>query len=283
MDLHDDPAVISIACRLNITEDEVVGKLVRFWAWASRHTTDGNADSVTEKWLDRYLGVTGMAQAMAQEGWLHLKEGGGITVPKFDRHNGDPAKKRAMTRLRVQKHRSKTGEFCNAGSVTEPLLEKRREEKSIEEEPPTPRKPRKRSEPATFPDIPAELNTPEFLAAWADWLTHRSQKRDKVTPLSASLLLSRLVKMGPVRAAAAIYHSIASGWKKVFEENQPSGPAQTPQAAARAEEEARRTERLKAIPIPDKPMPAHRVPPSMRGAAIVEQQAAKEQPREELF
>jgi len=126
-DLADDPAVVGIAGALDIEEDLVVGKLHRLWAWANRQTEDGNAPHVTLSWLDRYISVTGFADAMVNVGWLVVTEGG-ILIPDFDKHNSKSAKKRAITARRVAKHRVPK---CNADSVTRE--EKRREEKSTED------------------------------------------------------------------------------------------------------------------------------------------------------
>lgn len=103
-DLSNDPAVIAIATSLGMDEDHVVGKLHRLWSWANKQTCDGNATGVTEKWIDRYLGVTGFAEAMKSSGWLS-SESGGISIPKFGRHNGESAKQRALTAKRVAKHK----------------------------------------------------------------------------------------------------------------------------------------------------------------------------------
>lgn len=127
MSLHDDPAVISLAARQGINEDEVVGILVRVWSWFDTHTTDGNAVGVTTSWLDRYAGRVSWSQDMIAIGWL-VVENGGIRMPHFDRHNSQAAKLRALTSNRVSRSR-------NAKSVTSvthgALPEKRREEKRI--------------------------------------------------------------------------------------------------------------------------------------------------------
>ena len=96
VDLHDDPAVISIASSLGMEEDTVIGKLHRLWGWADRHTVDGHVKGVTEGWVDRYLNSEGFASAMREAGWLEISPSG-ITFPKFTRHNGPAAKTRALT------------------------------------------------------------------------------------------------------------------------------------------------------------------------------------------
>lgn len=133
IDLGHDPDVISIAGKLGISEDEVVGKLLRFWGWVSSHSTDGNARGVTNIWIDRYIGVTGFAAALLQVGWL-ADSGGGITVPHFERYLSEGAKQRGLTARRVAKSRGKSNDIAVTESLQEPLLEKRREEKEKKKE-----------------------------------------------------------------------------------------------------------------------------------------------------
>jgi hypothetical protein len=126
-DTPDKPEVLAIAARLGIDPDAVTGKLIRIWSWFDTHTTNGNAQSVTYAFLDRICGVTGFAEQVALVGWLE-QNGHELTLPNFDFHNGETAKKRAMGKNRTEKHRSNAE--SNAPSVTKTSPEKRREEKS---------------------------------------------------------------------------------------------------------------------------------------------------------
>jgi hypothetical protein len=124
-DLHEDPAVISIAGKLDIREAEVVGHLHWLWSWADKHSVDGNAVSVTADWIDRKIGRTGFASAMVEVRWL-LIDGGTVTFPNFDRHNGETAKKRAVTNKRVSDYREVkriSNAECNDLSVTHVTLD----------------------------------------------------------------------------------------------------------------------------------------------------------------
>lgn len=111
-DLHDDPAVVLISTALNIGEDEVVGKLHRLWCWADKHALDGRAPAITVKWVDRFVGRRGFADAMVLAGWLLFDEKG-ISFPKFDRHNGASAKRRCADTERKRESRN-----CPDNSVT---------------------------------------------------------------------------------------------------------------------------------------------------------------------
>lgn len=122
--LDTDPAVFQIAASLEMDELAVVGRLWKVWAWADQHCADCNAVSVTRNVLDRITSTPGFADAMQKVGWLEGLDGA-LSFPHFDRHNGQTAKKRALTKNRVEKTRT--------DSVTLPALQKRyqrREEKS---------------------------------------------------------------------------------------------------------------------------------------------------------
>jgi hypothetical protein len=130
----DKPEVYTMATILDIDPDAVVGKLIRFWAWCDQQSISGNALTVTESVLDRITHQPGFSDALRKVAWLEVRSGS-LQVPRFDRHNGQTSKARAVCNRRVAEHRDK----CNALSVTnvtpqaleKPLPEKRREEKSI--------------------------------------------------------------------------------------------------------------------------------------------------------
>lgn len=120
----DKPEVIQMADLLTLESDTVVGMLLRVWGWFDQRSLDGNAGGVTGvtlmKLIDRVVNRQGFAACMKKVGWLN-DDG----LPNFDRHNGETAKKRALTQKRVKR-------FRNA-HVTQPVTqtaspEKRREE-----------------------------------------------------------------------------------------------------------------------------------------------------------
>lgn len=129
VDLHSDPAVIGIATQLDLDEDTVVGKLIRLWSWADQQTENGNASCVSEKWIDRFIGVQHFADAMAEVGWLVINDTG-ISFPDFEKHNGQSGKRRALTAKRVALYQAKK---TNARLTQEALAreEERREDSSV--------------------------------------------------------------------------------------------------------------------------------------------------------
>lgn len=123
-DLAGDPAVIRIRRATGLDSDAVVGKLHRLWSWADAHTADGFASGLDGEWVDEFAGCHGFAAAMAAAGWLEV-DPAGVRFANFDRHNGHPAKVRALAKTRMERIRCAT-------SATQAQPEKRREEKSTD-------------------------------------------------------------------------------------------------------------------------------------------------------
>lgn len=119
--LSDKPEVFQLADILDIDTFSVVGRLHALWSWADKHTINGNAISVTNVTLDKITHCPGFADALRKVGWLEGRDGL-LTFPRFERHNGQTAKNRALTNDRVTRLRR------NVSSVTESLPEKRRED-----------------------------------------------------------------------------------------------------------------------------------------------------------
>ena len=125
IDLAADPAVIRIRRATGLDADAVVGKLHRLWSWADAHTADGFAAGLDAEWVDEFAGCAGFAAAMSAAGWLEV-DAAGVRFANFDRHNGQPAKVRALRKTRMER-------FRGAARATDapPEEEKRREEEYI--------------------------------------------------------------------------------------------------------------------------------------------------------
>lgn len=122
VDLAADPAVIRIRRATGLDADAVVGKLHRLWSWADAHTADGFAAGLDAEWVEEFVGCPGFAAAMAAAGWLEV-DAAGVRFANFERHNGQPAKVRALRKTRMER-------FRGAARATDAPPEKRREEKS---------------------------------------------------------------------------------------------------------------------------------------------------------
>lgn len=120
----DKPEITEMAEMLELTPEAVFTKLFRVWVWFDQQSLNGNAGRVTGvtllNFIDRYISHSGFAEAMQKVGWLNAS---GIT--NFEYHNGETAKKRALTSKRVKRHRNVKR---NAGVTPEVLPEKRRED-----------------------------------------------------------------------------------------------------------------------------------------------------------
>lgn len=122
LDLPRDVAIIAMSCQLKIHEDCVLGKVIRLWCWANEQLADGNASSVTKKWVDRYVECDGFANALENVGWLASRDGY-LAFPNWDVWMSGSAKKRLQNAKRQrsfkQKQSGKSGsQKGNAGSVT---------------------------------------------------------------------------------------------------------------------------------------------------------------------
>jgi hypothetical protein len=133
-DLHDDPAVYKLAEILEVDELHVVGALFCFWAWADKHAVDGHVDGATTRLVDKVSSTQGFAAAMKSVGWLIQTEKG-VSIPNFDRHNGESSKERGLKNARQARWRAGKLVSVDALPSTSPSTKSpTREEKRREEE-----------------------------------------------------------------------------------------------------------------------------------------------------
>jgi len=171
--MPDKPEIDELARALKIDHDAVVGKLVRLWIWADQQTIDGKAVKVSDSFLDRLTNCPGFAGGLLQVGWLASRNGR-LSLPNFDRHNGQTAKSRALTKDRVKRHRNdpsvtsaheRESEKENSGSSNNPSTER------SAAKPPS----RARSS-GVYTDIsPEVLRDHRLLEKWFD---HERRRRD---------------------------------------------------------------------------------------------------------
>lgn len=240
--------VLLIAAELDLDNRHVAGLLMELWEWADDNVDfcpdfvrDPSAErpsdvqkasetchvpGVKSSFVDRLVGVTGLAQAMLHVGWLREDEQG-ISFPNAERHNGRTAKKRAIDAERKRIEREKSASEKRPQSVRETsarTCDQRREEKRREEDN-TPLNP-----PLRFPP---QLDTSECRRAWEEWLSHKRRiKRPYKTRESQEKQLKRFAHLGPERFVAAIEHSIAQEYVGIHEEQRSpqNGRAHRPRA-----------------------------------------------------
>lgn len=114
----DKPEICTIASRLRLDEDAVVGKLVRLWSWAELNAINPNDLGVTKEFLDKLCGKKGFTDALMHAGWLEELDGK-LMFPNFARHNGNASKVRGLTARRVELHRHRNAKK-NVRRVTKP-------------------------------------------------------------------------------------------------------------------------------------------------------------------
>lgn len=133
-DLFTHPKVFKMAALLGKDELHVVGALLAFWAWAHSHAVDGRVDGATSHLVDRATRVDGLSASLVAVGWL-IVDADGVTIPRFDVHNGDSAKERNLKNERQSRwrERKKSGLVDDKASTPPSTKASTREEKRREE------------------------------------------------------------------------------------------------------------------------------------------------------
>lgn len=126
--IHEDPAILRMAHKLNTRPEHVVGYCVKFWGWVSRNVvpnvsledgdtcpdlvpdvSSGIVPDVPIESLEAVLNVPGFLALLQEVGWLKCHEVDGkslIVIPKMDRHLSESAKKRALDAEKKRKLRA---------------------------------------------------------------------------------------------------------------------------------------------------------------------------------
>lgn len=121
----DKPEVFRMAAILKIDPDAVVGKLIRFWSWVDQQTLDGADLGVTDLTIDHVSRHPGFNVALREVGWLGARSGS-LSIPNFDRHNGQTAKARGLAVKRKASQRER-----DSGVTREEVeIEKEKRQKS---------------------------------------------------------------------------------------------------------------------------------------------------------
>lgn len=114
------PEVIGLAASLGISRAHALGLLVVWWSWCDQNMTDGVTRYVTRDAIDDLVGHVGFAAALESVGWLAFV-GSDVSIPRFDRHHGNSAKKRRQAAERQRRHRDRVTQVSRSerdGSVT---------------------------------------------------------------------------------------------------------------------------------------------------------------------
>lgn len=166
--LPTDPRVVRVAGIVRKPVLHVTGALLAFWAVGDEHTTDGVLHGYTTEAVDELVGIRGFSDALRVVGWIETGEGF-VSIPDFDRHNGESAKKRAIKARNMQKYRGPNvvlqGPQNDHTSTTkkpqQDHLEKEEEkEKSKDIPPAAAQRAPQGGEQATAPPVPAKPKPP---------------------------------------------------------------------------------------------------------------------------
>lgn len=214
-----------------LDEYQVVGRLVKLWGWANHNTTDGYLRRMTVAKLDKHVDHDGFASALIQVGWL-VKSKDGMTIPKWEKHNGSGAKVRAEAAARQAASRARHKPVTDMSQdsvtpVTVPSQDSVTREDLEKTEIETKTKPKTGAATplGVFPDV---LDTPAFREVWADWKDDRKANRRKpLTPKGEAIKLAELASWGEADAIAGIKASIGNGWQGIF---RPGGSEAKPSA-----------------------------------------------------
>lgn len=112
IDLVTHPKVVRIAsaiCPQSVRDVSnkflAIGGLLAVWGVFDTHSTDGVIVGYTPESLDGVVGLDGISRAMMAVGWLSFDGAETLTLPEFEEHNGQSAKRRAEDQKRKKNGR----------------------------------------------------------------------------------------------------------------------------------------------------------------------------------
>lgn len=116
----------------------VIGGLHAVWCVFDTHSEDGVLVGYTPEALDHVIGLPGIADAMMEVGWLEYDGAQTLTLPEFDEHNSQSAKRRAedQKRKKAARKSSPRPQTVHKLSTNEPDISRKNcgPEKEKEEE-----------------------------------------------------------------------------------------------------------------------------------------------------
>jgi len=132
MDLQSHPKVVRILSATSSDKFRVIGGLHAVWSVFDQHSESGQLEGYTPEVMDHIIGWPGFARAMMDVGWLEYDGDETLSMPGFEQHNGQSAKRRAEEAERKKRARS---ERTNGGQNADkrPQSTVTREEKRREE------------------------------------------------------------------------------------------------------------------------------------------------------
>ena len=107
--LPQKPEVLELVDRLGIATDQVVGRLMMLWGWASLNSSDGTARMPVRLLARLCGGDEEFWYAVQDVGWLVIDaENGTVAIPGWERRFSKSAKSRALHTIRADSARQRT-------------------------------------------------------------------------------------------------------------------------------------------------------------------------------
>jgi hypothetical protein len=101
------PEVAAMAEMLGVSQREMVGILMDYMIWLDVNARHANVTLMSRKRLDSVLRCDGLASCLEAVGWVEWDDGASLMrVTKYDRHNGESSKNRALAAERKRKQRA---------------------------------------------------------------------------------------------------------------------------------------------------------------------------------
>lgn len=102
--LPGKPEIGRIARMLGVTRLHAAAACMEVWSWAEEQTETGII-SISPEEISDAVRIPKIGEAMLAAEWL-VQVPGGLAFPNWDRHNGQPAKRRALNALRMRAARA---------------------------------------------------------------------------------------------------------------------------------------------------------------------------------
>ena len=169
---------------------------LRLWLWAVEQSPDGSLRDIDRAELAEICKYDGnpddLWTAMVECGFIECTDGQS-GIRSWEQHQGKLVERatRNAERMREARERQRQAEIDLEAKGGASKVAK--------------------------PAFPAELDTPEFRAAWEEWHTYRRELNlAKWTDRTVEVQLRKMAKAGASASVDAIQESISNGWQGVF-------------------------------------------------------------------
>lgn len=194
-DLQTHPKIVRILSATSTDKFRVIGGLHAVWTVFDTHSTDGVLKGYTPELLDHVIGWQGFSRAMEAVGWLLFDGLETLSLPDFEAHNGQSAKRRCED----QKRKKNSRQSVRNVSANDEDKKRTREEKRREE--------KKEQKPPAIADVLAGID-PQVAA---DFRKLRQAKKAALTQTAVDGIAKEAAKAG-IGLEAALRMCCERGW-----------------------------------------------------------------------